>query len=372
MNNFPYIMILVALIIFAILFAGHWLLYKTVVRFLNLSNQRLLLILKIAVVLLSLSFVLASFAVFRYDNLAVRVFYTAAAAWVGIFFLLFLGSLALWLIFGAAKIFFLALNYRLVAEIIFGFALAISVYSIINANNIRVISLEVSLPNLPSQWRGKTAVWASDLHLGAVQNDGFAKRVAALIQSKSPDIVFLGGDIYDGVAADPNRLAEPFAQIQAPLGKYFITGNHEEFSDNTKYLDAMRTAGVNVLYNELTEVDGLQILGVAFRDTVSEENFKTILGKMNLDRSRPSILLEHSPVHIATAQAAGISLQLSGHAHRGQFFPFGFITSLVYHGYDYGLKKTGNLTVFTSAGAGTWGPPLRLGASPDIVILRFW
>ena len=106
-------------------------------------------------------------------------------------------------------------------------------------------------------------------------------------------------------------------------------------------------------------------------DSTREEKFKSILQQMGIDRHKPSVLLKHSPLQLQVAEEAGITLQLSGHTHHGQVFLFRFITSRVYHGYDFGLKRFGNLIVYTSSGAGTWGPPMRLDTKPEIVVIKF-
>jgi predicted MPP superfamily phosphohydrolase len=211
----------------------------------------------------------------------------------------------------------------------------------------------------------------SDTHLGQVRNDGFAQKIATMVQNLRPDIVFIGGDLYDGEAVDLDKVIEPFSRISVPNGIYFITGNHEEFYDNTPYLEAVRRAGIRVLYNEKVDLDGLQIIGVDYKDSRREEQFRTILQKMGIDRQKPSILLKHVPLHLQVAKEQGISLQLSGHTHQGQVFLFRFITSQVYQGYDYGLKWFGDLLVYTSSGAGTWGPPMRLDTRPEIVVITF-
>jgi predicted MPP superfamily phosphohydrolase len=115
----------------------------------------------------------------------------------------------------------------------------------------------------------------------------------------------------------------------------------------------------------------LQIIGVDYRDTREEESFESILKKIGIDRKKPSILLKHAPFHLQAARDHGIVLQLSGHTHHGQVFLFRFITSRVYQGYDYGLKRFGDLLVYTSSGAGTWGPPVRVDTKPEIVVITF-
>jgi hypothetical protein len=358
-------------IVQSILFLGHWFLYKTLIRFFGMSGSSRLLTLKVALGLLSVSLVLTSFLAFRYSNLAVRCLYTVAASWLGIFYLFILASILCWVFYGLTKLFHLSLNEKILIEILLGMALVASLYGFINAGVIRMTQISLQLPHLPSAWKGKTAVWVSDTHLGQVRKEGFARQIANKINILHPDIVFIGGDLYDGGAVDLDKMVEPFSQISVPYGIYFITGNHEEFYDNTPYLDAVRRAGIRVLYNEKVDLDGLQIIGVDYRDSSKEEQFRTILQKMGIDPHQPSILLKHAPFHLQVAKEQGISLQLSGHTHQGQVFLFRFITSKVYQGYDYGLKWFGHLLVYTSSGAGTWGPPIRLDTKPEIVVIRF-
>ncbi len=366
----PYQFILFITSIQSILFLAHWLLYKTLVRFLVHSNPTVLLTLKIALSLLSVSLVSVSFLAFRYSNILVRLLYTVAASWLGILYFLVLVSSLSWLVYVFAKLLHLSLDQRILTEILFGAAILASLYGVINSGMIRITRINLELPHLPPQWRGKTAVWVSDTHLGQVRNYNFAKHIAAMVQDLHPDILFIGGDLYDGVAGDLDKMIEPFSRISAPQGAYFITGNHEEFSDNTRYLQAVRHAGIRVLNNEMINLNGLQIIGVDYRDSRNEHQFRMILRQMGIDRDQPSILLKHAPQNLQVAKEEGISLQLSGHTHQGQVFLFKWITSRVYHGYDYGLKWFGGLLVYTSSGAGTWGPPMRVDTNPEIVVIR--
>jgi hypothetical protein len=166
-------------------------------------------------------------------------------------------------------------------------------------------------------------------------------------------------------------LAAPLAKLVVPWGAYFVAGNHEEFSDSNKYFDAVKQSGVRVLNNEKITVDGLQIVGVHYRDSTNDDRFRAALRSAAVDRNRASILLTHAPDRVSITEQEGISLQLSGHTHGGQFFPFTWITSRLYGKFVYGLQRLGNLMVYTSYGAGTWGPPLRVGTKPEIVLLQF-
>jgi predicted MPP superfamily phosphohydrolase len=126
-----------------------------------------------------------------------------------------------------------------------------------------------------------------------------------------------------------------------------------------------------VLSNEKVEVDGLQIVGVPYRNAVRNGHLASVLHGIGLDRDRASVLLTHAPDHPEIAEAAGVSLQLSGHTHLGQFIPWSWMTRRIYRQFVYGLSRIGKMQVFTSSGAGTWGPPLRLGSNPEIVMLQF-
>jgi hypothetical protein len=191
------------------------------------------------------------------------------------------------------------------------------------------------------------------------------------ILKEEPHAIFIAGDLYDGTAIDALSAAEPLKQLSAPHGVYFVAGNHEQFGDENKYLNAVAATGVRVLSNEMVEVDGLQIIGVPHRSAARSTLFASVLRAMGLDPQRASILLTHAPDHPEVAEAAGISLQLSGHTHLGQFIPWSWMARRIYRQFVYGLSQIGKMQVFTSSGAGTWGPPLRLGSNPEIVMLEF-
>jgi predicted MPP superfamily phosphohydrolase len=366
-----YQFIIFLVIVQSILFLGHWFLYKTVIFFFNLTNPGVTSPLKIILFLFSISLVLASFLVFRYSNVLVRIVYVLAASWLGFLNFFILASLSSWIIYIAVQKFSFSLNQKVLAGILFGLAMVVGIYGIVNARTTRVTTISIKLPHLPEYWRGKIAVWISDIHLGPVRRYGFAKDVARKIQQIQPDIVFIGGDLFDGGTFDLDGFTEPFSKISAPDGVYFITGNHEEFFDHVQYLEAVRQAGIKVLNNEIVNLKGLQIIGVDYRDSENRQKYEMILNGIKINPNLPTILLKHSPNNLDIAHQKGIALQLSGHTHKGQIFPINLITALVYHGYDYGFKKFGDLQIYTSSGVGTWGPPMRVGNIPEIMVIKF-
>src|SRR5260221_409636 len=265
---------------------------------------------KLVLCFLSVSFTAASLLAFRYTNAALRVFYSAAAVWVGMLTFLFVAAVSSWIIFGVSRLPGLDVNFTRTVELLFGAAVVIGLCGLFNASWTRIPRTTVRLANLPAAWRGRKAVLISDLHLGHVRNGNFLRRMVARILKEEPDAIFIAGDLYDGTAIDARRAAEPLSKLVAPHGVYFVAGNHEQFGGDSKYLHAV-------------------------------------------------------------AEAAGVSLQLSGHTHLGQFIPWSWMARRIYRQFVYGLSRIGKMQVFTSSGAGTWGPPLRLGSNPEIVVLAF-
>lgn len=133
----------------------------------------------------------------------------------------------------------------------------------------------------------------------------------------------------------------------------------------------MTRAGIRVLANEAVNVDGVQIAGVLYQDSTHIIRMKAFLDGLNLDRTQPSILLNHAPTRLPIVEQVGVSLQLSGHTHGGQFIPFTWLTRRIFGPFTSGLHRFGALQVYTSTGAGTWGPPIRVGSAAELVVFTF-
>src|ERR1041384_1411206 len=364
--------ILVFLAVFqSVLLSAHFFVYETWVYFWEPVGTARSAAANAVVFLIAVSFVVASLLSFKYWNRVTRTVYRAAAIWLGLFNFLFLASAGTWI----SKLIAIALglhwNNRAMIGTWFAIAVLAATWGMINASVTRISRVKVSLPNLPEAWQGRTAAMVSDLHLGHVRGANFARGIVARIRQLRPAIVFLAGDLYDGSYADLNALASPLRGLNAPLGNYFVAGNHEEMRNSSAHLEAAKNAGLRLLNNEKIVVDGMQIIGVHYHSASHPERLNTILGKMEIDRQQASVLLVHAPDQLAVAEGAGISLQLSGHTHRGQFFPWTWLTKRMYKQFAYGLQRFGAMLVYTSSGAGTWGPPLRVCSHPEIVLIQF-
>jgi predicted MPP superfamily phosphohydrolase len=354
----------------SILLLGHWFIYKAWTWFRAEPDPSGITVPQVILVLLSFSFVGSSLLAYRYANLCVRLFYRIAATWLGFVNFFFLAACFCWLVYGGTRLLGMDLPGPGFAVVTFAASVLVGLYGIFNAQKLRVKKIAVKLRNLPTSWHGRTAALVSDTHLGHVNGVGFMRKLVRMLRNLEPDIIFIAGDLFDGTQADFERLVAPWKELCPPQGAYFVTGNHEEFSDRRKYLRAVAGAGIRALNNEKVTIDGLQLLGIHDRELGDADQLGSILDALDIDRTRASILLAHVPQRLAIFEQAGISLQLSGHTHGGQIFPFTRITRRIFGEYTYGLNRFRELIVYTSSGAGTWGPPMRVGTKPEIVSIR--
>lgn len=358
-----------------ILFLAHWFVYHTWMAFWPHLSRATALGLGAAMLVLSFTFVTASLLSFRVFNPAVALFYKLAAIWLGFMSYLFMAACLSWPVWYAVRAFASQAGADAarpwIAGVLFALAAATGFWGLINARWIRVRRIAIDLPKLPESWRGRKAVLLSDLHLGQVNGLGFCRRLTALAADFNPDIIFLSGDLFDGVKADLDRLISPLQGLKPPFGIYFSTGNHEEFGDAAEHLEAIGRAGIRVLANECVIVDGLQIAGIRDEESSDPARMQACLEELGLDQAQASILLNHAPIRLRIVEEAGVSLQLSGHTHGGQMFPFNLITHRVFGKFAYGMNQLGALRVYTSSGAGTWGPPMRVGSQPEVVHITF-
>lgn len=358
-------------IVQAILFFGHWFVYETWTAFWQPPDPPGIGRWQIVLTILSLSFVGASLLAFRSSNVAVRWLYRIAAIWLGCLNFLFMAAWLCWFIYLAGKLTGHAFNRSAIVVILFGLAIALSIFGLVNAASIRVRRITVKLPGLPESWRGRVAALTTDTHLGHVNGARFMRRIVNILQRLRPDIIFIAGDLYDGTRVDAEAVAAPWREISPEFGKYFVTGNHEEFSSPKPFIAAVESSGIHVLNDEKITIDGLQLVGVHYYDSTHPDRFRSVLARAGLDPSTASILLSHAPHSLEIGEQAGISLQLSGHTHGGQVFPFTWVTRRIFRRFTHGLHRFGNLQVYTSYGAGTWGPPMRVGSYPELVLINF-
>ena len=261
-------LVLAIVIIQSFLSLAHWFMFRTWIDFWGPMTPPAAHALQIAFAVLSLIFVTASLLSFRFFNPAVRLFYRVAALWLGVANFLFIGAWTAWLVDFVLR-FAVSTTTRIadrpyIAGALLLLALATAIYGLVNARMIRVRRITVELPNLPQSWRGRQALLVSDVHLGHVNQIGFARRIAAMARELNPATIFLAGDLFDGSKIDAHRWAAPLLELKPPLGVFFAGGNHEEFGGASHFEDTLRAGGIRVLHNECADVDGLRVAGVPY------------------------------------------------------------------------------------------------------------
>ncbi|MFD9881181.1 metallophosphoesterase [Streptomyces alboflavus] len=234
----------------------------------------------------------------------------------------------------------------------------------------RIKRVTVPLAKLPRAAHGYRIAVVSDVHLGPVLGEGFARKVVDTVNSTQPDLIAVVGDLVDGDVADLAGAARPLADLRARDGAFFVTGNHEYFSGAEQWVDHVRELGLRPLENARTELPYFDLAGV--NDVQGEgegegPDFGKALG--DRDRTRTSVLMAHQPVVIHDAVKHGVDLQLSGHTHGGQLWPNNFIADLA-NPTLAGLERYGDTQLYVTRGAGAWGPPVRVGAPSDITVVE--
>jgi predicted MPP superfamily phosphohydrolase len=240
-----------------------------------------------------------------------------------------------------------------------------------------VVEVDVLLPRLPPEFEGYTIVQISDLHVGPTIKRRFVQRVVELANSLQPDVMAVTGDLVDGRVEDLAEHIALLAQLHARDGVFGVTGNHDYYSGAQHWVPEYRRLGIRMLTNEHVVIERgaarLLLAGVTdfeahnfFPDERSDPK-QALLGAPPDVAVR--VLLAHQPRSAEAAHSAGFDLQLSGHTHGGQFWPWSLVVPLQ-QPYTAGLVRHGSLWVYISRGTGYWGPPKRLGAPSEVTRLR--
>jgi predicted MPP superfamily phosphohydrolase len=372
----------------------HYLLYASATRFLALTHPEAKRALFWLLILLGLSFIPSAVLMRIWPGRLSGFFYFAAAFWMGLFIYLLLAAILSWLVFISGKLTGFSPNMRAVFILTCLLAAGVAVYGTFRAMYPVLRPVDITLKGLPGAWREKTIVQLSDVHLGAIRGPGFLERIVAKTNSVRPELVLITGDLFDGISgADLSVFIPLLNRLEATRGVFFVTGNHEGYLGLKSPLATLSKTGIKVLENEVVDIDGLQIIGIPFPEHNQQNDVHSLLTESSVYAAqKPGILMYHTPTNIGTqhsslssqqndtywqpdtdttaASSQGIDLQLSGHTHGGQLFPFTLLTGIIFSGYDYGLHREGDFQIYITSGAGTWGPPMRVACPPEIPVIR--
>jgi uncharacterized protein len=246
------------------------------------------------------------------------------------------------------------------------------------ANSPPVVRLvPVTLAGLDPSLDGLRIVTFSDGHLSATYGGRRFERLVELVNEQRPDVVAIVGELVDGDVSELREEAAPLADLVSDQGVFFVTGNHEYFVDTDAWLRHLPTLGVDVLRNERVAIRrgsaSFDLAGIDDRTAASSglpgHGADLDAALDGRDDETPVVLLAHQPFMVEQARAAGVDLQLSGHTHGGQLWPFDYVISLDQPSVE-GLSRYGDTQLYVTSGAGYWGPPMRVGARPEITVVE--
>ena len=285
-----------------------------------------------------------------------RIFYFLAASWVGIAFFL------LWsLIIYYTLTLFVKLPSYAAGIIIITVTIIVSGYSILKAMHLEVKDLEVPIKGLKENIH---IVQITDIHIGPVREHKFLQKIVETCNHQNPDLIFITGDLFDGSSQIHDEIIDTLNKFSSPV--FMVTGNHDYFQGMDEVSHALKRTHIKVLNNQKFQFNDLQVIGVNY--SFQSGHLERSLQKMDFERDKPSVLLYHLPRELEAAHDAGVDLQLSGHTHNGQFFPFKYLVKLQFP-YIGGLYQYKGTSIYVSQGTGTWGPPMRLGSRCELTNL---
>jgi predicted MPP superfamily phosphohydrolase len=314
---------------------------------------------------------------------------SAALDWVGSFWLgamvYFFFFVIFWDLLRAVNHFipfypsFVTANYPVAKLYTLGFSIlvviVILIAGFINATHPVIKELNIEINKKAGNHKNFRIVSVSDIHIGEIIGRSRVSKLVERINKLEPDLVLFPGDILD---QDLNSVlkyksGEPLKKIKAKYGVYAITGNHEYIGGIRKAATYIESLNIVLLRDSTALIDSsLYLIGREDRDSrrfagIERKPLEELLNGVN--KNLPLILLDHQPFHLEDAEKNGIDLQLSGHTHHGQLWPFGYITNKIYE-VSWGYKRKGGTQYYVSSGFGTWGPPIRTGNTPEIVLIN--
>ena len=304
-------------------------------------------------------------------NLEMPVFISHSMYTIGTSWLIFTLYMALFLLlFDILTLFKVVCKYRFYLSLVF--TLGLLGYGVYNYHhpetNVVSILTNKRYEDTPQAIK---IVAISDVHLGNGTGKAALKKYVEMINAQHPDLILISGDLIDNsvVPLYTENMAEELANLKAPMGIYMVLGNHEYISGIDESIRYIKTTQIQLLRDSVVTLpNGIQLIGRDDRHNRKRRSLQELM--VNIDKSKPIILLDHQPFDLEKTEAAGIDLQFSGHTHHGQIWPINWVTDYIFE-QSHGYRQWGNSQVYVSSGLSLWGPPFRIGTHSEMVIFNF-
>lgn len=261
---------------------------------------------------------------------------------------------------------------RVAAAVVMASLTVTFVWGYFNAKHVRVREIPVVIESLPKKKNPLTVAYVSDVHIGYEVGERHLADIVERLNDADPDLILIGGDLLEEPPALIEDMLDTLSRLDAAYGVYATVGNHEYYTGLTAGRDFMDRAGIRLLIDEVETIEGLvNVAGLADPSgnragLGTRDAFRRMMD--DRDETLPTILLYHSPVRIdEIASSRAVDLMLSGHTHNGQFYPVNMITDRLFR-VAYGQAQMDGMHLYVSSGAGTWGPPIRVGSASEVVI----
>jgi predicted MPP superfamily phosphohydrolase len=362
----------------SVLLGSHYYLYRRLRSSLSLQGRRARRAALGTLGFLATSFPLSYALLYTHYCATTCTIHWLAAVWVGLFLYLFLFSLL-----GHLLVFALRVSRLVRSETVgkirrLSFLLGVAAAATVTGWGIyearcraSITRVEIPVPDLPDHLAGMTIAQISDVHVGAIIGTERLEEIVDQVNTLDPDLIVITGDLVDRDAGRFSLMKAPLRRLRSRLGVFAVTGNHEYLANVHAAVGQAGAAGIRFLRNERVTLDnGVLLYGVddptGRRMGHRVPEIEEVVGA---EASRAiAILLYHRPVRFERAASLGIDLMLSGHTHQGQLWPLTFISRIPFPR-QYGLFRHRGSHLFVSRGVGTWGPPMRVGAPPEVVLI---
>ncbi len=360
----------ISIILSLIILVSEYIVYASLHDARIIKSQQLETILMVLGFVFPIIFIFSIRYSYRHYSLINSWLNVISSIWILIVSYLFIVYVFITILIFSNSFFNLKLNIEIIYNTFFIGVLITTLYGILNSRNIKIVRVEIDSDKLRKHWSDKKIIIISDTHIGNINRVRFMKKIVKIMKSENPDIVFNVGDLIDGAAFPYKECFEPLSFLDPGLGSYYVEGNHETYSKDYKKFRLEFPKNLVDLTGKKIIMNGTQIIGLGYKERESSNEIISRLKSLEYNSEMPSIILVHDPKNIEAISSLGATLVLSGHTHNGQFFPFTIIIKRLYKKYSHGVAYTNNTASITSCGVGTSVVPMRIGTTPEIIVLK--